>query len=245
MECLIEHKRHNSLFKKMAIKKNTKSPNRSKLDSESLSNQAYEKIEELIVTMTFEPGSPVSEAQLSTMLNIGRTPIREAMQRLSREHLVSILPKRGIFIADLDPQKQLRVLETRRELERLICKKAAKRANAAERKEFERIAKDFRKAQKEKNESLFLKVDKELNELTVIAAKNEYAGSAMASLHGMSRRFWFGNSQHIQNISDMAALHAAVAEAIAAGKDTEAGKALDRLVDYVEEFTKKTLISSE
>jgi DNA-binding GntR family transcriptional regulator len=245
MECLIEHKRHNNLFKKMAVKKNTKSPNISKLDSESLSNQAYEKIEELIVTMTLKPGSPVSEAQLSTMLNIGRTPIREAMQRLSREHLVAILPKRGIFIADLDPQKQLRVLETRRELERLICKKAAKRATAAERKEFERIAKDFRRAQKEKNESLFLKVDKELNELTITAAKNEYAGAAMASLHGMSRRFWFGNSQHIQNISDMAALHAAIAEAISAGKDTEAGKALDKLVDHVEEFTKKTLISSE
>ena len=180
MECLIEHKRHNNLLKKMAIKKNTKSPTRSKLDSESLSNQAYEKIEELIVTMILKPGSPVSEAQLSTMLNIGRTPIREAMQRLSREHLVSILPKRGIFIADLDTQKQLRVLETRRELERLICKKAAKRANATERKEFERIAKDFRKAQKGKNESLFLKVDKELNELTVTAAKNEYAGAAIA-----------------------------------------------------------------
>jgi DNA-binding GntR family transcriptional regulator len=229
----------------MAIKKITKSSKGPKLDSDSLSKQAYEKIEELIVTMTLKPGSPVSEAQLSTMLNIGRTPIREAMQRLSREHLVSILPKRGIFIADLDPQKQLRVLETRRELERLICKKAAKRANATERKEFERIAKDFRKAQKGKNESLFLKVDKELNELTVTAAKNEYAGAAMASLHGMSRRFWFGNSQHIQNISDMAALHAAIAEAISAGKDVEAGKALDKLVDHVEEFTKKTLISSE
>lgn len=229
----------------MAIKKNTKSPAGSKLDSESLSNQAYERIEELIVTMTLKPGSPVSEAQLSTMLNIGRTPIREAMQRLSREHLVLILPKRGIFIADLNPQKQLRVLETRRELERLICKKAAKRATAEERKEFERIAKNFRKAQKDKDESLFLKVDKELNELTVIAAKNEYAAAAMASLHGMSRRFWFGNSQHILNISDIAALHATVAEAISAGKDIEAGKALDKLVDYVEEFTKKTLVASE
>lgn len=229
----------------MAIKKSPKSSVTPKLDDESLSNQAYEKIEELIVTMSLEPGSPVSEAKLSTMLNIGRTPIREAMQRLSREHLVSILPKRGIFIADLNPQKQLRVLETRRELERLICKKAAKRATPDERKEFERIAKDFKRAQKEKNEKLFLKVDKELNDLTVIAAKNEYAGSAMASLHGMSRRFWFGNFHHIENISDIATLHAAVAEAISKGKELEAGKALDKLVDYVEEFTKKTLISSE
>lgn len=229
----------------MAIKKNTKTFVVSNLDDESLSNQAYEKIEELIVTMALPPGSPVSEAKLSTLLSIGRTPIREAMQRLSREHLVTIMPKRGIFIADLNPQKQLRVLETRRELERLICKKAAKRSSPDERKEFDRIAKDFRKAQKEKNEKLFIKVDKELNDLTVVAAKNEYAAAAMASLHGMSRRFWFGNLQHIENISEIASLHATVAEAIAAGKEGEAGKALDKLVDYVEEFTKRTLFSSE
>ena len=79
----------------------------------SLSNQAYSQIEEMIVTMQLAPETPVSEAQLSAFLGIGRTPIREAIQRLSREHLVSIVPKRGIFISDLNTQKQLRVLETR------------------------------------------------------------------------------------------------------------------------------------
>ncbi|NDG91480.1 MAG: GntR family transcriptional regulator [Burkholderiaceae bacterium] len=104
---------------------------------------------------------------------MGRTPIREAIQRLSREHLVTIVPKRGIFISDLNTQKQLRVLETRRELERLICKKAAKRANPEERKELERLAKDFRKAAKEKDDALFRKADKELNDLIPPAAYNQ------------------------------------------------------------------------
>jgi len=147
----------------MATKKSPKTKLVAPIEVQSLSDIAYAQLEELIVTMQLAPGTPVSESQLSGMLGIGRTPIREAIQRLSHEHLVSIMPKRGIFISDLNPQKQLRVLETRRELERLICKKSAKRCTPEERKQFERMAKDFKKAAKDKNEKLFLKIDKELN----------------------------------------------------------------------------------
>ena len=211
----------------------------------SLSDQAYSQIEEMIVTMQLAPETPVSEAQLSAFLGIGRTPIREAIQRLSREHLVTIVPKRGIFISDLNTQKQLRVLETRRELERLICKKAAKRANPEERKELERLAKDFRKAAKEKDEILFRKADKELNDLTIAAARNEFAAAAMSPLHGMSRRFWFGHFQQFSGVTEMANLHGALATAIANGNEVEAGQALDHLIDCVENLTRKTFTGAD
>jgi DNA-binding GntR family transcriptional regulator len=229
----------------MATKKITKTSIVVPIENSSLSDQAYEQLEEMIVTMKLAPGTPVSESQLSTMLGIGRTPIREAIQRLSHEHLVSIMPKRGIFISDLNPQKQLRVLETRRELERLICKKSAKRCNPEERKQFERMAKDFQRAGKEKNEKLFLKVDKELNDLTIITAKNEYASKALSMLQGMSRRFWFGNFHQIGDIAVAAALHANIANAIFMGSEKEAGLAVDKLLDYIEEFTRKTVMSQE
>jgi len=206
----------------------------------SLSDQAYSQIEEMIVTMQLPPETPVSEAQLSAFLGIGRTPIREAIQRLSREHLVTIVPKRGIFISDLNTQKQLRVLETRRELERLICKKAAKRASPEERKELERLAKDFRKAAKEKDDALFRKADKELNDLTISAARNEFAAAAMSPLHGMSRRFWFGHFHQFSGVTEMANLHGALASAISKGNEAEAGQALDDLIDCVENLTRKT-----
>ena len=229
----------------MATKKITKTSIVVPIENSSLSDQAYEQLEEMIVTMKLAPGTPVSESQLSTMLGIGRTPIREAIQRLSHEHLVSIMPKRGIFISDLNPQKQLRVLETRRELERLICKKSAKRCNPEERKQFERMAKDFQRAGKEKNEKLFRKVDKELNDLTIITAKNEYASKALSMLQGMSRRFWFGNFHQIGDIAVAAALHANIANAIFMGSEKEAGLAVDKLLDYIEEFTRKTVMSQE
>ena len=229
----------------MATKKTSKTPVAVPAELVSLSDQAYEQLEELIATMKLAPGTPVSESQLSTMLGIGRTPIREAIQRLSHEHLVSIMPKRGIFISDLNPQKQLRVLETRRELERLICKKSAKRCSPEERKQFERMAKDFSRAANEKNEKLFLKADKEFNDLTILAAKNEYASKALSMLQGMSRRFWFGNSHRIGDITVAAKLHANIAEAICRGDEKEAGIAVDKLLDYIEEFTRKTVMSHE
>ena len=229
----------------MANNKSPKTKLVAPIEVQSLSDIAYAQLEELIVTMQLAPGTPVSESQLSVMLGIGRTPIREAIQRLSHEHLVSIMPKRGIFISDLNPQKQLRVLETRRELERLICKKSAKRCTPEERKQFERMAKDFKKAAKDKNEKLFLKIDKELNDLTIIASKNEFASKALSMLHGMSRRFWFGNFHQIGDISVAASLHANIAQAIYEGDEKSAGIAVDKLLDYIEEFTRKTVMLHE
>lgn len=207
----------------------------------SLSDQAYSQIEEMIVTMQLPPETPVSEAQLSNFLGIGRTPIREAIQRLSREHLVTIVPKRGIFISDLNTQKQLRVLETRRELERLICKKAAKRATLPERKEFERLAKEFRKAAKNKDDALFLHIDKEFNDLTILASRNEFAAAAMSSLHGMSRRYWFGVLKQNVDLVESAILHANLAEVISQGNEKNVMVHFEKLLDYIEKCTKQTI----
>ena len=207
----------------------------------SLSDQAYSQIEEMIVTMQLPPETPVSEAQLSNFLGIGRTPVREAIQRLSHEHLVTIVPKRGIFISDLNTQKQLRVLETRRELERLICKKAAKRATLPERKEFERLAKEFRKAAKNKDDALFLHIDKEFNDLTILASRNEFAAAAMSSLHGMSRRYWFGVLKQNVGLVESAILHANLAEVISQGNEKNVMVHFEKLLDYIEKCTKQTI----
>jgi len=82
----------------------------------------------------------VSEAILSRRLGVGRTPVREALQRLAREWLVVILPRRGIVVSDIDPVRQLRLLEARREIERFLARCAARRATPAQRALFQDIA---------------------------------------------------------------------------------------------------------
>ena len=101
--------------------------------AESLTEQAYRVIEEEIVTLRLKPGDVLSEQLLSATTSIGRTPIREALQRLAREGLITILPRKGILVSDINPRNQLLVLEVRRELERLSSRTGAERATPAQR----------------------------------------------------------------------------------------------------------------
>jgi DNA-binding GntR family transcriptional regulator len=98
------------------------------------------------VTLRLRPGAAVSEAKLSQALGIGRTPIREALQRLARERLVTILPRRGIIVSEISVKAQLRLLEVRREVERLIVRSAERRASADERGRFAEIEKIFERS---------------------------------------------------------------------------------------------------
>lgn len=206
-----------------------------------LNDVAYQLLEEAIVTLRLPPGTLVSEQRLSEMTGIGRTPLREAVQRLAREHLIVVMPQRGLQISTIDIGKQLRLLETRRELERLICKSAAKRATASERQSFERLSREFTAAATTNDDVTFMRSDRQFNELCLVVARNEYAESAMRSLHGLSRRFWYQHYKQAADLPEMARLHAEVSSAIARGDMAEAGAALDRLVDNVESFTKATV----
>src|ERR1700712_5604094 len=103
------------------------------LHAETLTEKAYRALEEEIVTLRIPPGTVVSEATPSRRLALGRTPVREALQRLAREWLVVILPRRGIVVSDIDPVRQLRLLEARREIERFLARSAARRGRPGQR----------------------------------------------------------------------------------------------------------------
>ena len=139
-------------------------PKRTRNGVRSLTDEAYAQLEELIVTLQLRPGVAVSEAALSERLGIGRTPIREALQRLAREHLIVVLPQRGNLVSQIDVRKQLRLLETRREVERLIARCAARRATPEERDEFRHLAATFSRAAERNDSKSFLRADKRFNE---------------------------------------------------------------------------------
>lgn len=207
----------------------------------SLTAQAYERIEELIVRLELAPGTAISEAELSARLGIGRTPVREALQRLAREHLVQILPQRGVLVSELDIKRQLRLLEVRREVERLVARCAARRATEAERKQFVELAKEFAAAAKTNDQTRFMRADKSFNDLSLRAARNEFAAGAMGLMHGLSRRFWFMHHRQADDTDSMATLHGRLAQAIADGNETAAEQALDALIDHNDLFTRSTV----
>lgn len=195
----------------------------------------------MIVRLELRPGSAVSEAMLSQRLGIGRTPIREALQRLARERLVQILPRRGVIVSGIDVKAQLRLLEVRREIERLVARSAARRAAAEERERFADIARGFERAARQADDVGFLRIDREFNDLCLVAARNEFAGTAMGLMNSLSRRFWYLHYQQAADLPETAKLHADIARAIAEGDEGAAARASDALLDSIEAFTRNTV----
>jgi DNA-binding GntR family transcriptional regulator len=178
---------------------------------------------------------------LSQRLGIGRMPIREALQRLARERLVIIMPKRGIVVSEVNVRSQLRLLEVRRELERLLARCAARRATAEQRAAFEAIVAEMAAAGRDDDDATFMRLDREFNLLVIEAARNEYAAGAMTLMHGLSRRFWYIHYKEVADLPLASRLHADIARAIAASDQGAAAAASDRLMDYIETFTRATL----
>jgi DNA-binding GntR family transcriptional regulator len=195
----------------------------------------------MIVRLELAPGSAVSEAMLSSRLGIGRTPIREALQRLARERLVRILPRRGVIVSEIDVKSQLRLLEVRRELERLMARAAARRSSPTERERFAELARAFTRSAVERDDVTFLRIDREFNELCLQAARNEYAATAMGLMNALSRRFWYLHFRQAADLPVTARLHANIARAIADGNQSAAAKASDALLDNIESFTRNTV----
>jgi DNA-binding GntR family transcriptional regulator len=185
----------------------------------------------MIVTLQLSPGTVLSEQALAVRLKIGRTPIREALQRLARDGLVVIMPRRGIMVSEINLRLQLRLLEVRRELERLMASLAAERATPEERREFAEWQKPC-SPQPQRPTTSYPCGSTSANILTrpgpkrirpAIDGADERCRAVLSALSAG------------RGLPLAAKLHAAVAEAVAQKKAKAAATASDRLIDYIED----------
>jgi len=198
----------------------------------SQSALAYRKLEEDIVTLRLRPGAAITEASLTHRLGLGRTPIREAIQRLSWEGLLTIRPRLGIIVAQMNPSDFIKVLEARHALERLVAGLAARLASKAERSTLEKIAVDMREAAARAEVETYLRLDKAFDEVVGVAACNPFASQALAPLQTQSRRFWFRHFGEA-DLNPAAWSHMEVMRAIANGDETAAMDHAENLMLYL------------
>ena len=206
----------------------------------SLADEAFLRLEEMIVTLELQPGGVFSEADLSGKIRIGRTPLREALQRLQAQRLVTTLPRRGVVVSDINIVDYLALLETRRVLDRLVAMKAARRSTPDQRKALEKTAKAMAVAAERGDLAGFMRLDSGFDRLVESASRSAFALQASVPLHAHCRRFWY-LYRHNGDLRRAAELHAGLMQAVAAGDEQGAGAASDALVDYLEEFARTAL----
>jgi DNA-binding GntR family transcriptional regulator len=201
---------------------------------------AYDAIENMIVTLQLKPGMPIVESGLIELTGLGRTPLREALMRMSSNGLIIQLPRRGLIVSDIEAGEHISLIETRRVLERLIAFSAARRATPQHRADMLACADTMIQAAKHADLSEYMAADQALDHVIHEACRNPSAVAAVIPLVIKCRRFWYA-FQHEGDIEEGARCYMLLAKAIASNQEELAIKAADDLMDYLELFARKVI----
>lgn len=197
----------------------------------SLAEQAYRLLEEQLVTLKLAPGELIAEKDLMDKAGIGRTPVREAIQRLSAEGLLQVLPRKGLMVTPLRRSDLIRIIEARRVLERLMVVKAAERGSPDQRQALRILAMHLEAA--DNDLEVFFRLDRRLDELLEIACDNRFLVKALTAMHSQCRRLWYLHRRRL-NLPLSAQLHGGLARAVADGDGAGAIRALDEIITILE-----------
>jgi DNA-binding GntR family transcriptional regulator len=194
--------------------------------------RAYRALERGIVTLELAPGSVTTEGALIARIGLGRTPVREAIQRLAWEGLLTVRPRSGLAVAPLRAEDWLRVIEARSGVEVVLARSAARHAAGEAADRFKAAAEEMQKAADAGDPVAFLEADKGLDEAMAEAADNPFAVRLASPLQSHSRRFWF-RYQSGSGLSPAADGHLGIIRAIIARDEEQAGQAALRLMDLL------------
>jgi DNA-binding GntR family transcriptional regulator len=206
------------------------------MDRVRKADTAYHQIERMIVFRDIDPGSLVSETFLMEHTGMGRTPVREALQRLARNRMVEIHPNKGVLVPPISIEAQLRMLELRRVLEGLAVRLGSHRADRSDRAGMQQMV--DRLGRERFTLMTYAETVRETHDLIVAGAHNEYLAETMAPLQGLSRRFWYTHVVDEETeIKTGADLHVAILQAILARDPDAAEAASHDLNRYLVDFS--------
>ncbi|MCO5149858.1 MULTISPECIES: GntR family transcriptional regulator [unclassified Shinella] len=196
----------------------------------SQAHLAYLALEGLLVTLKLKPGSLVTERQLIALAGHGRTPVREAIQKLEWQGLIAVRPRAGLQITAIRPEDHAEVMATRRQLEPLAAELVARNADEAHRESLVACAQAMTACSIHSDIEGFLAADKAFDEIMEAACPNRFLTTALAPLQTHARRLWFARADSRQ-MDRSVDLHVKVIRAIRNADGPAAAAAMATLID--------------
>ncbi|MDL2398629.1 GntR family transcriptional regulator [Rhizobium mayense] len=200
----------------------------------SQSHLAYLALEHLIVTLALKPGALVTEKQLIELAGHGRTPVREAIQKLAWQGLIHVRPRVGLQIAEIRPEDHMHVMQVRRELEPIAASLVASHATQEQREQLLDCARLMTDCAATGDLAGFFAADKTFDEILEEACPNGFMTAALGPVQTHSRRLWYSTATP-GGMDRSIALHVRVIRAIHQGSPDNARKAMATLIDYLSE----------
>ena len=153
--------------------------------------RAYGLIKEKIVTTEMAPGAVIHEAALMSNLGLGRTPIREALKLLEGERLVTVSPRRGMFVTTINLSDLGQIQEVRSVLDLLCVRLAAARMTPDELAVLRSTVQEFQAVAAGRDMKRLMALDERFHRLLAEATRNELLQSEIEMLYNLSQRIWF------------------------------------------------------
>lgn len=197
----------------------------------SLAEKSYFALEDRLVSLDLPPGTLVSEGELIRLTGYGRTPVREAIQRLAHHDLFQVIPRKGLLVSPLSRGGLLQVLEARAPLERLIVRQAAVQAGDAQRSTLARHARELPACHDDIKR--FLVSTRDIESLLDECHGNPYTIQAITPLRIHCRRFWNFCQDRIK-LSDVISAHSNLVRLVARRDRKGAQKASDNIIQIME-----------
>ncbi|HEX3508404.1 MAG TPA: GntR family transcriptional regulator [Candidatus Dormibacteraeota bacterium] len=207
----------------------------------SQSETAYLRIRDRIVSLDMPPGSVVNEARLQEELDIGRTPIREALQRLALENLVKSIPHRGTFVTDVNITDLARITEVRVVIEAQAARLAAERLAGEERIAVKELL-FVLEAGGPADQRELMRLDQQIHRQIYRAAGNSFLEATLERYLNLSLRLWYLVVDREVRLREAVAEHAELLRAVLAGEGSKAEDSMRRHVTGFEREIRRVLV---
>jgi DNA-binding GntR family transcriptional regulator len=196
----------------------------------SLSDEAYLRIRDLIVSLELAPGSILNERELMERLGLGRTPVREALRALAQERLVEVYPRRGIFVSSVDVGDLASLSEVREVLESAAARLAAERATEEERGEAAALIEELARTVGARE---LIALDQRIHRHVYRCAHNPFLEKTLNEYYVLTLRIWFLALDRVARLDDAVQEHRELMEAI---RDRDPDRAEATMLRHVRGF---------
>jgi DNA-binding GntR family transcriptional regulator len=198
------------------------------------SDAAYERLRQMVMGGVLKPGALIEEASEMERLGVGRTPLREALQRLAQEDLIEVVPRRGYFVTTISASEMFQIFEARLNMEiqavRLAAERATPEALAAHGSLLDEAHRGI--AVDNRDPAWNLAIDERFHGLISAASGNRYLAATLTRFYGLSVRTLYLSHVPITLVKDEIANFVSVFDAIAEGSADRAEAAVRKHLEF-------------
>ena len=181
-----------------------------------LADRAYEELRDRLVTLQIKPGEPIDEDQLGRELEMGRTPIREAIKRLALENLVTVFPRRGTFAAEINITDLAHITDVRQALEGQAAYRAAERITDAQQAELTQLLDELHASRGSDDMPALMALDTRVHRFIYRLSGNPFLEETLYRYFNLSLRIWYLVIDRLPHMFQRVHEHEPLLEAIAA-----------------------------